>query len=111
MISNTYSNLVINYLGAVTMVYAIYRLSAYLSRFENCLVRSLTHIGRVSLLILCVHAVHGFITLLPALQDKVFHLDPHEYILVTNVWVFIFPLVVSHCLYQIRWIRRVFNLS
>lgn len=111
MVSNTYSNLALNYMGAVTMVYAVYRLSVFLSHSNHWFVCLLTHIGKISLLVLCVHDVHNIFSFLPEIRETLFPSSPYIYIMVFDAWKLVFPLVVSVYIYRFLWVRRVFNLS
>ncbi len=100
----------INVLCAFWVTIMCYRLSEKIMLFPK-LSEFLAYVGKISIVILCVHIIDLNYGLYPLLNSHVFHFDSLISDIVLVLWRILIALLVSYYLVKIKIVSKLFNVS
>lgn len=100
----------VNVICAASFFIFCYYLSTSLIKYKKVL-NVLSYLGRISLVILCVHIVDLFFKFNTLLNNSILHLYGVEERLFNIVWRVLFAVVLSCFLVRIKLISRLFRIT
>lgn len=100
----------INILCAISVFFLLYKLSHLLNSNE-IISKCLSFLGKISLLILCIHNIDLFFGVFPLLNNNFFHLTGVEGKFLLVIWRLFLPVFLSYYLVKLRIITELFKIK
>lgn len=100
----------VNVLCAISLFILCYQFSALLNN-NRTVSNILSYLGRISIVILCVHIIDLFYSFFPLLNDNILHLSGIQERLSRTIWRVLYAIVLSCVLVRIEVISRLFRVA